>query len=256
MDVNQQRELKMNNFDQSSSGINLDLTVFFDTNYSQTLFDDNMQRDNYNSELWHYTNYDQHSVTDLLSIDSYANVTKKALIDLIEDKSNLNLITGLFEFDAMQDCADYHNTYKSRLTKVQLWEYYTETSDYSEVVDKLCDTFSPKFLKVYSLGYSQGGSIECVIPEKLLSECPTMTPNKWKDLIHNLTFRAPLYVSLMIDGEDSAIDSHISDLYSYDKEELLEIIEKEAEGMGYVNDDLTYILEWCNDNLPEYPNHI
>ena len=66
----------------------------------------------------------------------------------------------------------------------------------------------------------------------------------------NLAFRCPVYARLEIEGNEFYIDEYLSDLYQWEKDQVLKGLSKDENFTNeYTKDQQTYILEWLDENL-------
>ena len=120
----------MNNFDQSSIGLNIELNAIYCTESARINFSENFKRDEYLGDHFHFVDYGNHNEINLLDIDNY-KFTKKEFISMIfhfenEDyvRSNYN---GSFSKASKGDIVNYWDQYlSSDFNAVDLIEYYIQ----------------------------------------------------------------------------------------------------------------------------------
>lgn len=241
----------MNNFDQSSTGVNLSLYCFWDTGLSQMWFNDTMTNLHYNDfsmlkanycsvNLYLYTSYSEFTDNfDLLDLSNYdlKSVTKKQLLTSISssfyDSSDY----------LKEDSFHYFEKYPYQLTKLELFELVENAFPY-DYQDFIKNNLTPLFTVLPTRGHCQGDYAEVLIPEVLTKE----QEKSYQNEIDNIFWNTPLSCTLVIEEEDFNFDSYLNDVYYYDKKELLTIAEKE---ITHEKKDL--IISFLSDNLPEYP---
>lgn len=248
----------MNNYDQSSVGVNLELNVLWDNDLSRIFFDESFH-------VLQYSGMRQHSIL----VFNWFGDTDQSDFDFNDignytfTKSNLiNLLKSQFDDEELNSLANQEeNKSFSRLDKQSLQylvEYYVE-DDVSELFQEY---LTPNYQILTSRGYCQGDYSEVIFTKPLIDQmrseltaCKNMTDQQiaeyfQKDIDH-LLWDSPLYARLTIDdSEEIYLDEAMTDLYTWDKEKAL----------GYVNKTLThenkaYILKWLDDNLPEQPEY-
>ena len=85
----------MNNFDQSSMGVNLELNIFYDNDLSRIYFEDNFKRDQYVNDYWHFIDHGNFEEIDLLDLSNY-DFTKKDLIIFPPGKTPYSIASNSF----------------------------------------------------------------------------------------------------------------------------------------------------------------
>lgn len=240
----------MNNYDQSSSGVNLALTCFYDTDLSYLDFKENFEADEWiknpygKDPIWHYIDWGNIAPLDLTDSASY-DFTKGDLLALYDSITDYNI---------KRDCSEYNGKPFSKCTKAELWDYLQDSIDRGSLFPLLVEYLNPRFELVEVRGYCQGDYAQIVVSDKFWeivgAEKPDNVQAYFSKTFIDLLYRAPLRAELMIDDIHYYFDDYMQDRYHYDKDELLEIAEKHI-----THDKKAYILEWLADNLPEYPDY-
>lgn len=248
-----------NNFDQSSNGLNIELSCFRDTHLSQHYFDENfkvLQYSSYyeNSILVFGTCFDEGlKYFDLASLENYniKATTKKAII-------NSNMI----DIDDLKDNAKhYYDKHYTALTKDELIECITEYCLYNDDVQEFLEsTFISTFAVIDSIGYSQGDYSKVYIPNSVIEFYEGQTVETISDYlsdhIDNLIWNAPVYCKLFVNGDEIYLDELMYSEYDYDKDTLISKL-KESDLLSDLSEaNRVYVLEWLDDNLPEYPDYL
>lgn len=232
----------MNNFDQSSSGVNLDLSCFRDVGLSTMYFEDEF------SNIW----YNQISLLE----DRYWNVnlflfhgTEIKEYDLLDlDNYDLNSgtkadLVGYF-IGNVSDCIIDIATFKKLLKSEMIEDLMTNLYYEADQIKFLRSVFNSKYDVVSTRGYSQGDYVEIVIPQTL-----SFKPSY--EYLSNLCWDCPITCRLAIDDEDFYLDEHLDNIYAWDKDKAMAIFKKEL--ADHKKSD--YILKWLDNNLPEYPDY-
>lgn len=247
----------MNNYDQSSTDVNLNLSCFYDLDLSRHYFNECFNKDDHaltqygSNDVYHYIDYGNIEVMDLASIDSY-KATKKDILAIYDNLEVFNFLGGVYNLK--DGASEYLEKPFSKLTKSDLVEYL----EYLLPVDGLIKAYQEYLTPCYEIvsirGYCQGDYAEIVVPdhywEFIRANKTEDALNKLKDYFSNLFYDAPLYCRLTIDGDDLYFDEYIQDQYSYNTYELLAIANDVIK-----HEKKAYILEWLEDNLPAYPDH-
>lgn len=248
LSINKLKGVIMNNFDQSSTGVNLELHCFYDCDLSRIYFDDNFQKDGYLTDHFQFIDYGNHKVVDLLDLDNY-KYTKQMIIEGLLSYFNCSIEHLGTHF--LND----HGFYLSKATKTDLIEY-VETSLYhsSDIIKFYIDNFDPLFEVITIYGHSQGDQVDIIFSFEAMKEYTFQDREKFIDTMQeyftNLFYNAPVYCRLEINGNELYFDEYIKDQYCYDKNEILQIADKQID-----HQNKKYILEWLDQNLPVYPDY-
>lgn len=239
----------MNNFNQSSTGINLELSCFKDIMQSQDLFSENFKRDYYLNDYFHFVSYGEFETIDLLDLENY-NFTKSNLIDCI------------FSFENEEWVRDNYNGSFSKATKADLIEYWDNyisgSFSSNDLIEYYIENFKPKFEIVVVKGYCQGDQANVIFSHDHIKqyefECMEKFIGGMSEYFENLFYGAPIYARLNIgiDGEsdDIYIDGILTDLYEWDRDLIIESVKTDNTLTGYTKGEKTYIIEWLENNLP------
>lgn len=240
----------MNNFNSSTSGVNLELSCFFDSHQSSYLFDENFTRINDDTFLFiDHGNFSNEF--DLSSLDNYdlsscfVREIKQYFIEHVSDyKSDLNELAY-----------NYFEKRFNQLLKNELLEILTNELDNDDLIDFLNDNFKAKFEKIIIQGYSQGDQVTVIFKHKDMKEYNfdnrDIFINNMKNYIYNLFYDAPLFCKLTIDNIEFYFNDYIKNEYNYDKSELLSIASEHIK-----HDKKDIIMQFLNDNLTsEYPDY-
>lgn len=241
----------MNNLDQSSTGVNLELNVTYDNDLSQMWFDDTFENiyreggsliNNYSRvNVYLYTQYGNISNDfDLADIENY-NVKKctvKALKDFLKDELGMDksLVNSLIKSELLAEVVDFHSYNLDGLLLA------------FEVLDII-----PLYSVISTRGYCQGDYAEIILPFELFdNKEPTKEElNSYKKEVDQLFWDQPIYINFNINDEEFCINEFLNDMYKYDQKEILQIVNDNLE-----HEKKAYIISWLEENLPSDPSYI
>lgn len=234
----------MNNFDQSSTGVNLELSCIYDTYMSRIDFDDNFTRED---DQLLYTdfgqcgkNFEKNYTQDITVKDYFKLICKELYFNDVKDCfSDLHYSYGKLKECSIQDLNDF------------VWDMYQCNNSYDEFME---ENFTPEFDVLISTGYCQGDYQEVIIPMDYWKvHGIERTEKRLKDLsdhIDNLLWDCPVCCRLEIDGEEYFLDEYLDNIYDYDKNLIVEKFKKDLQ-----HDKKDLIIDWLADNLPDYPDY-
>lgn len=217
--------------------LDFNLNIFYNNDLSQIYFDDFMKEIQEDSLIVNGRNGINYIVLGNIDKPHYTKTELKAM-------SRDELVDMGFEYGGY----DYSNyTRKSDIVEdlhqvITNEIYYKEHQEYDFTVT----------------GYSQGDFVKVLILDKDNYKHIT------KDYLRNLFYDSPVYASLEIlelypdeHGikqekiiDEIYLDEHLSDLYQYDKEELIENLQKQLK-----HELKPSIISYLKNNLPEQPDY-
>jgi hypothetical protein len=247
--------MKATNYDQSSSGLNLDLSIFFDTERSRFEFDECFN-------VLQHSRYRTHSILEYLDFGNVApsfdfadltnyNFTKKELIQALK-------AGGYWD----QGSAKYlgYDLYKS--TKQELIDYLLEAGRYDDIAEFLKEHFTANYETLVSRGYCQGDQSEIVYSKQAIEWLTKETNKAWEELkpilqkeADNLLWDSPIYGRLTINEDEIYLDELLKDPYIYDKDQLLSDFVKTYQSK-FSENEFKIIVDFLSDNLPEYLDYV
>lgn len=245
-----------NNFDSASCGLNLELSIFKDTDQSQCLFSESfkiLQHSGYGTNtIAIYTDCGNFSDDFSFSNSNEYIFTKADLVQAMKK-------SGLWD----QETARYkgYNLYKD--SKALLIEFAEEQCGGSlDFADFLQENFTAKYETIVTRGYCQGDYAEVIIPSKTVLELEkqcgktfTDIESEWlSDYIDNLFWDSPVWARLEVNDQELYLDELIEDSYNYDKSQLLTKF-NEVYNKDYSEEQFKIIADFLNTNLPEYPEY-
>ena len=236
----------MNNFDKSSTGIDIEVSVYADGFISQTDWSDNFKEvvggNGGTTGIYFYTDWGQNEALEegeLKAVDS-KNTLKKSLLDWALNEDDWNYYT---KTDLRAMCKD---------ELIELFEDYLAYMDLEEANDYASEQNVTLILDSYEIistrGYSQGDYAEVVISNELADDAAT------QEAINHLFWDAPISYQISVDDDEDigyVVDENVDCLYDYDADEVMEILTKHFKD----HKDKDYILETIKEMLPEYPTY-
>ena len=209
----------INNFDISSSGVNLTLIANKDSFISGQNFEDEIAE--IKTGLYCYYYYLENGLKALTfnRTDIYKNAFNEW------DKREF-IETWNYWFDG---------------SKVIEWDdlirFLDDHSYHREFIEKLAALLPEEWTIRTARGYCQGDANEVI--------CKTDT-NDLKDY-ENIFYNAPCYIRLDIDEEEYYLDEHLSDIYEFDKDQVIQgFID------NYNGQHKDTIVKFLQDNLGDY----
>lgn len=245
-----------NNFDQSSTGLNIELSFFKDIDQSASDFEEcfNIIQDaGYRSHtIVEYIDFGniraEFSFNDLSEYDFTVKGCKEALLKH-NPLSELN--------DTAKNIAG--KTFKA-LNKTEIEEFLNEYFYYSsDLGDWLQNNFTPLFTKLITRGNCQGDYAEVIFSRKFKEYWKKETNkdfsiDNFSDLVDNLFWNSPIYGRLSVNDNEYYLDELLTDRYDYDKDQLIAAFVK-TYGSDFSSDNLQIVVDFLTDNLPEYPDY-
>jgi hypothetical protein len=224
----------MNNFNQSSTGENVEFSVFYDTDNAQHYFKDFLEgADGTQVEHIHKDIYLLGDSSKPYYKKSTLNkMTKAALIELDQDYELL--------------CPyNYNDTTKqelvsalSEVTIKRYYEYLCKMHSWYELRDHFTHDFH------ISRGYSQGDLVYVIAIDGFY--------DGQEAYLDKLFWGTPLYAQIYINDEPIIGDSYeiFGDEYSYDKDKLINLVNNKPDST------ISAIgKRWLADNLPSEPKN-
>lgn len=243
--------MRKNNFNQSSCGLNLELSCFRDNEISRLYFDESFTR--VKDDLWIYTEYgnvsDDFSLSDAVNYQFTVKEFKQAFAKSYDTELSQYYIGKPF----------------SRLTKSELIELLEcQTYDSDEIAEFYQDNFKPLFNIVKTRGYCQGDYAEVIITpayKKYLADNGKgydTVAAKVSDNIDRLFWDAPIYCRLSVNDDELEfyLDEYLADVYDWDKDKLIaSFTTKDKTFLTLPDNQQKLIAEFLADNLPDYPDY-
>ena len=246
----------LNNFDKSSTGVNVELSAYYDNDLARIYFDECFVRDG-----------------DNLIYTDWGNLRKSW-------KKTLTLEYSINTEDFIKECLNqdfYQWGYPVECVKTKLgilldgvnvktWRDISR----DEIVEWAIDFFDDDFIEMcmenyftknYTtevvIGYSQGDRVTVIIPEDLreilgVPDDREIVPN---ETLTNLIYSSPVYGRIIINGDyEIYIDEMLKDWYEWDKDDVMEELPRHLS--AYTDEQKKIIIDFCDENLPENLDYI
>ena len=230
--------MKTNNFDQSSTGINLELACFRDSDQSRIEFEENftcIQPEEYRrSGCWFYSEYGNNEKPDNLS-DCYdfgkcnRKDFRQYALEYYELSENSEpglireLIDDMFEYGSWKDLAIH-------LLDDEVGFYDAMRNEFPDIHNAVL-----KYESCNVTGYSQGDYALVLYP--IGSKFEGM-----REHFKHLFYDAPIYCRLTVNDEEFDLMEDTEDYYKWDREAVIKAAPEVARG-------------WLKNKLPEYPEY-
>ena len=215
----------MNNFDTSSNGVNIEFNGCWDSDIAQMQFDDNFE---ILSSGYRQTPLYLFGGVGVESIKYKVN--KHKLMEAYHREHSL----GSKE-DLLEDFTHYSGDYISYASLEDVIDFIRHELSVHEFYEFM-QTYGNYFI-VACVGYCQGDYVEVIV----LDGYDITTES-----LENLLFSQPIYARLVVNDDEYYIDEQLKDCYTWDKEEVLEVIRRILPD----SDKKDYVLSWCEDNIP------
>ena len=227
-----------NNFDQSSTGFDIELCIFRDCDLAQMYYEEFIS----GVDGTYVKRYqDRRGDLDFLAI--WADK---------EDAQTLQAPLSGFqqmEFDELEHLYELHSgeLFYGEEDEREVMEDWLASnltaemdmdSRYKEMVgwhELECDYISR--------GYSQGDAVKVWLSDKAKEEMSYLLNSKYID---NILWDAPVYGLLLVDGVEYYLHEMLDDNYAYDKDELIKNFCKHHDDMSEA------VYQFLESNLPEY----
>ena len=187
-----------NNFDMSSSGVNIEIVVFWDIGMSQYNWRENfyeLEKDLYLYVNW--GNIDPDKFKPFIIKDTKKNIKKMAR-KLAKERGG----TIKERFEELS-CYDIYGAFEELCSWLSIDSY----EDKLDLLEELEIDYYITFEEYTTRGYSQGDVATVWIPTKMLekiwgNKITTETMMRIKQDIHNFFWEPPLYLRIYIDGKE------------------------------------------------------
>ncbi|CAM3561441.1 hypothetical protein [Parendozoicomonas haliclonae] len=255
-----------NNFDMSSTGINVEMSCFWCTDTAQVWFNESLTRsERYKAKGFRdktvliYTGQFDYNPHDFRKTFDYPGA-KQVFKDLLdhhcgEDRDLTTAKAMLRELILGEPLRTISQ--EDMLDAVETHFYDHDT--YCEFME---DNYLPLWHTHHSTGYSQGDHAEVIIPPEVLVEIQGENGLGIKatgDHIDKLIWNAPLYCRVTVDEDELDVASEIEDVYDYDPDTLIDTLSDLMDGAGdkYTDEKKDYTLKWVRSELPDaYPEYV
>ena len=238
----------MNNFDQSSTGLNIELSAFLDTDLSHFYFQEAFftikegRKD--------FLVYCEGNFSDF---EKEYFFTKKELLAAIMDQHFPAMVESVWLKDDFKTKMGFA---LSKANKQDLIDYTKEACYYVEDWHSFCEKagFKANFDIVVSIGYCQGDYREVIVPHKFWDCIGVKKPLDIQAnpgaYIDNLLWDCPIYCRFEVNGEEFYIDQELKNSYNWDKSEALEIAQRLIKD-SFTSEEQKIIMDFLNTSLKD-----
>jgi hypothetical protein len=237
--------MRKTNFDQSSTGTDIELSVFYDTDLSRHEWEENfieIARIGRNDGYFWYTSYRQYeapgSVLDCIDL---SDVTwKEARAWCVEHLTD--------SYTSVRDVIEMRREYR-HASKPEAWlELLSDTIADLDLVEYLRDGLdrpigTERYNTTSITGHCQGDYATVLYDPSIWAG--GFDPHQY---FENLFYNSPVYISLCIDGRDIECYDWLDDPYEWDRDAVAEQVRK----LDDVSEDAK---TWIIEQLPEYPDY-
>lgn len=198
-----------NNFDTSSSGVNIEFAGSYDTWLSQQEFDENFSRirdNNRHTAVFFYDDWGNikspESIGDVFKISP--KITKKELLEYM---------------------GGWENDYKRDIVFDILNKNIKDFTDFEDIL-----TLRKGFETIETRGYCQGDFCKVLINTNALKKCWGKQPDtkELSEEIDHLFWDCPIFARVTINDKEFNYDEYDLDRYDWQREEFAELVAKDS----------------------------
>lgn len=217
----------MNNFDQSSTGVNVEFSGCYNTYLSQDEFNENF-------EILRYSSYSDNSLSVFTDYGTFSNLSP----EFTSDKPMKEILWQLFgsiynsySFENLKDFIEYLHNYADRIRDItvsDIVEILEEDHDIYNDLDVFEDCYlKPNFEIIGINGYSQGDHAEVILFDDVKNSFGDGF--NFAELFRNYFYDAPVYACLTVNNKDYYLDEFLATSYEWNKDKALEVLFKNYE---------------------------
>lgn len=232
--------IHINNYDNCSSMEDCELSCFYDIDQGRMDFEDSFKVIQHGNRQFatavYYYEGDNPCPSDVLDCLDLSEVEESEargwVIEVTKQTARQAIAEKNYAHDSWLDYA------KEILLETPLAEYAVE--GFPNIGKLLVNSVSIQ-------GHSQGDyAIVLYFPE---DEGYLSNPSEAKKVFNDLCYNVPIYCRLTVDGDEYFLADGLSNMYSFERDEIMEYAKEELELSESV-------LKWLLDNLPESPAYI
>jgi hypothetical protein len=222
--------MKINNFDTSKIGVDIEFDGRLDWHLARMRFDENIKSIKAFGYPFYLVESDDEKPFKKLTYNQFwqeSTLIQKYGYEYREYVSIMHDY-GYNEHDKLE-WSDYFYIIRNSMVEVEL-NWYDR--------DELFDGFlSDNYHFYVTRGYLQGDAEWVIIPDGYSTE-----------YVDNLFWGSPVYARLSIDEEEVYIDEYLDNLYIWDTHQVIE---------GLKRDEYPeVVINWCEENLPDSLDYI
>jgi len=234
----------INNFDTSSTGINIEFNGRYDTYLSRINFEEsfNICEELGYGCLIHNTGDDIKSVYELFSIP--------------ENKSVRDILKALLTYydnprDLISDCWWYVG-YTRELSKDDINGFVRYCLDNEECLEFIKDNYTTEYDDITVTGFSQGDIVTVWYnTNHVKGDISTI-----REQFTNIIFGTEIHGMLTINDKEYYITDYLKDYYWWDKDSFINSFMEFYNGDSSDDNSNEYIRTWLEDNLPSHLDYI
>jgi hypothetical protein len=247
----------INNYDNSSTGVNLELSIFRDCERARMDFTDSfhtIQNEGYRTHTIVSYKWDEElKQFDFADTNQY-QFTKKEIVAALIKSAHSTVID-----DLNYAARNLFGKTLKQLSKPELVQLLPEWfADKKDMAEWLKDNFTHLFETFETRGYCQGDYAEIIVSKQLKAAMIKETKKTWEQLeqslqtmFDHLFWDCPVYGRLTVNDHDEIyLDEMLTDIYEYDKDELITSFEK-SQKENYPDEQFSVMIEFLKHELPE-----
>lgn len=239
--------MSVNNFDISSSGVDISLVIFPSAVEAQSRFDESFET--VGKQLVYAPWAESGDIEDEYIATIHGEKTTMLQLAAFLDEVNNEFYSYVEDIA----CFSHRELLFDAQSCLQLGEF-----NYDDVIQALDNNGIQYELlgdTVAVVGCNQGDYAEVYVPLSKLREewgNPGIRVEDLRDTIHNLLWLQPIYVCLTVDGTDFyGWESDIEE-YEYNCEEYSRALVKDVSRSGLSLDKLMIVWKFLKENMPDY----
>ena len=245
----------VNNFDMSSSGINLSLDVFYDGGRRQDNFTENFTSMGGASDHFQYIDHGNFETRDLSDLSSYSYRRK----DITSALLALEPMCAINEWSNHLYEKSYGRLLKDEAADL-LYEVAQSLLVPGDIVSLYREHLTPNFHSLTVRGFCQGDVATVILFADDLTEyeydCENSFLSEMTECFENIFYRAPVGFSLDV-GETTVDYEHIEldSEYEWCPDEFVSKAMGAIASLGLALGNEGYIAQWLNDRTPSDPHY-
>jgi hypothetical protein len=218
----------MNNYDQSSSGENISFHVNYDHDLA-TIYYDCFESENTRLSFGRDSSLFLigEAEAPFFNKTELNKFKKEALFNLCLDYEILSYNASLNDYTKADYVSDLLN-----ISIKRHYEYLIANYTWHDIGENISHEY------FISRGYSQGDAVYIVKLDGPID-------NSFRNYVNNILWDCPISIFANVNGLEIFEDEFLTDIYSYDKDEVTEKIK------GFSISE--YAKNWLIESLPEYP---
>lgn len=231
-----------NNFDRSSTGVNIELSIYQDGDLAR----------------WYFEEFESGSDGSYVKFYRDRRGTLEYIAVWADEEDAQTLQAPLSEFQKME-FDELEHLYELHSGEL----FYGEEHERGEMEDWLASKFTAEMMvdsmhqerlswhdldyEYTSYGYCQGDAVRVWLSDRAKEEMPHLKDSMYID---HLLWDAPVSGVLTVDGVEYYLDEMLDDVYAYDKDELIKNFR------GHYDDMPEGVYQFLEENLPIQPDYV